>query len=218
MNSPRKQTLSTPDFDPFERRKQASLAKAEAKLDRAQRLLQSAEQTEDQNISEYLSAKTIPGILHASKTTHTAYEKRIRTLQDTKKELERKIANYQSDIARIQAGDIPSHYKPSKDILNNIENKVSNFISKHHSTHDVPTSITNEQSMSSHNLESDNHPGQSSLPSTSINHNTGTGNNNQNLLSLSQNSNTLEVIRSSPSGSISNEIGNSQFYIDSNCK
>jgi hypothetical protein len=40
----------------------------------------------------------------------------------------------------------------------------------------------------------------------------------QNLLSLSQNSNTLDVMRSSPSNSISNEIGNSQFYIDSNCK
>jgi hypothetical protein len=43
-------------------------------------------------------------------------------------------------------------------------------------------------------------------------------NTNQNLSVYGQSSNTLEVIRSSPSNSISNEIGNSQFYIDSNCK
>ncbi len=197
-----KKNLSSSDLDPFERKKQAALAKAEAKLEKAQRLYQSAQQSVEQNISEFLRVTTIPGILHESKTTNAAYEKRIRTLQETKKELEKKISNYQSDIIRIQSGDIPPHYSSSKDILNNIKNKVSGGISKHPSTNDISSPISNEQLL----LESDNQL------------NTGTINNNQNLLSFNQNSNTLDVIRSSPSNSISNEIGNSQFYIDSNCK
>ncbi len=206
-----KKNLSTSDLDPFERKKQAALAKAEAKLEKAQRLYQSAQQSVEQNISEFLRVTTIPGILHESKSTNTAYEKRIRTLQETKKELEKKIANYQSDIIHIQSGDIPHHYSSSKDILNNIKNKVSSGNSKHPSTNDISTTISHEQSI----LESDN---QSNLPLISNNHNTGMMNNNQNLLSCTQNSNTLDVIRSSPSNSISNDIGNSHFYIDSNCK
>jgi len=46
----------------------------------------------------------------------------------------------------------------------------------------------------------------------------GVGNNNQNLLSQNQHNNTLEPTHSSLSSSTSNEIGNSQFYIDSNRK
>jgi hypothetical protein len=192
-----KKNSSTSDFNPFEHKKQAALAKAEAKLEKAQRLYQSAQQSVEQNISEFLRVTTIPGILHESKTTNAAYEKRIRTLQETKKELEKKIANYQADIIRIQSGDIPHHCSSSKDILSTIKNKVSGGNSKQNSANDISTSISYEQTIG----ESDN---QYNLPSTS---------NNQNLLSLSQNSNTLEIVRSSPSNSISNEIGN---YIDSN--
>lgn len=195
-----KKNSSTSDLDPFEHKTQVALAKAEAKLEKAQRLYQTAQQSVEQNISEFLRVTTIPGILHESKTTNAAYEKRIRTLQETKKELEKKIATYQADILRIQSGDIPHHYSSSKDILN----KGSGGNSKQNSTHDISTPFFHEQSI----VESDN---QLNLPST------GTMN-NQNLLSLSQNSNTLDVVRSSPSNSISNEIGNSQFYIGSNCK
>ncbi len=46
----------------------------------------------------------------------------------------------------------------------------------------------------------------------------GIGSNNQNLLSQNQYSNTPELPHSSVSNSVSNEIGNSQFYIDSTRK
>ena len=200
---PAKKNSSASDLDPFEHKKQAALAKAEAKLEKAQRLYQSAQQSVEQNISEFLRVTAIPGVLHESKTANTAYEKRIRTLQETKKELEKKIANYQADIIRIQSGDIPHHYSSSKDILNTIRNKVSAGNSKHNSSNDVSTVTTHEQSQS----ESDS---QLIVPSTT--------NNNQNFLSHSQNSNTLEIVRSSPSNSISNEIGNSQLDIDFNRK
>lgn len=190
--------------DPVERKKQAALIKAENKLEKAQRLHQTAQQSIEQNISEFLRVTTIPGLPNESKTTNAAYEKRIRTLQETKKELEKKIANYQADIQRIQSGDIPRHYSSSKDILNNIKNKVSGSNSKQNSATDISTlSNTNEQSLI-------DHENQLNLPTISTV-------NQQNFLSNSQNSNTLDVMRTSPSNSISNEIGNSQFYIDANC-
>lgn len=193
---------SSIELDPSERKKQVALVKAEGKLEKAQRLYQSAQQGIEQNISEFLRVTTIPGLPNESKTTNAAYEKRIRTLQETKKELEKKIANYQADIQRIQSGDIPRHYSSSKDILNNIKNKVSGTNSKQNSATDISTLSTNEQSMIDH----DN---QINLPTISTI-------NPQNFLSTSQNSNTLDVMRTSPSNSISNEIGNSQFYIDAN--
>ncbi len=125
--------------------------------------------------------------------------------------MEKKIANYQADILRIQTGDIPQHHSSSKEMLHTIVNKVSSGNSKHTSANDISTPTSNDASI----LESDN---LSNLPSTSNHHNIGTMNTNQNLSVYGQSSNTLEVIRSSPSNSISNEIGNSQFYIDSNCK
>lgn len=189
-----KKTSSSSDLDPFERKKQAALAKAEAKLEKAQRLYQSAQQSLEQNISEFLRVTTIPGILHESKTTNIAYEKRIRTLQETKKELEKKITTYQADILRIQSGDIPQHYSSSKDILNNIKNKVTGGNSKPNSSNDVSATTSHESSV----VESD-------LPATSMN------TTNQNLLSINQNnSNTLEMTRSSPSNSISNDAGKRQ--------
>ena len=192
-----KKTSSASDHDPFERKKQVALVKAEAKLEKAQRLYQSAQQSVEQNISEFLRVTTIPGFLHESKTTNAAYEKRIRTLQETKKELEKKIATYQADILRIQSGEIPQHYSSSKDILNNIKNKVTGGNSKQNSTNDISTTTPYE---SSSVVETD-------LPTTSMN------TNNQNLLSISQNSNTLEMTRSSPSNSISNEIGKRIFQM-----
>lgn len=196
-----KKISSTSDLEPFERKKQAALAKAESKLEKAQRLYQSAQQSVEQNISEFLRVTTIPGILHESKSTNAAYEKRIRTLQETKKELEKKIATYQADIHRIQSGEIPQHYSSSKDILNNIKNKVTGGYSKQNSSTDVSTTVPHETPT----IESD-------LPTTTIvqpviNPTT------QNLLSLNQNSNALEVTRSSPSNSISNEFGKrNRFY------
>ncbi len=58
------------------------------------------------------------------------------------------------------------------------------------------------------------------LPTTTITttSTSGVGNNTQNLLSQNQHNNTLEPTHSSLSSSASNEIGNSQFYIDSNRK
>ncbi|CAF0873991.1 unnamed protein product [Adineta steineri] len=209
-NLTRKKNLSTSDLDPFERRKQIALTKAEGKLEKAQQLYRIAQQSVEQNLSELLRVTTIPRIPHESETPNTAYEKRIRTIQETKEALETKIANYRADIARIQAGDIPARYTSSKDTQNNISNENS----QHNSINNISTLPTNEQSIISHNLDADNHHhhhAQTNLSSTIIHHN-----NNQNLLSLNQNSNTLEPIRSSPSSSISNEIGNSQFYIDSN--
>lgn len=216
-----KTNLSTSDLDPLERKQQAILAKAEAKLDKAQHLYQLAQQSVEQTISEFLRATTIPGIVsesNSSKTIIASFEKRIRTLQETKKKLEKKISNYQTDVNRIQSGDIPHHYRSSKDILNNIKNKVSNGNYKNRTSNVMSTPTTNEQTISSTNVDSDNFHTQLNPPSTSINHNTETTNNNQSLLPYAQNSNTFEIMRSSPSGSISNEIGNSQFYIDNNCK
>lgn len=196
----KEETAAEPD--PLERKKQTALVKVEGKLEKAQRLHQSAQQSIEQNISKLLRITSIPGLPNESKTTNTAYEKRIHTLQETKKELEKKIANYQADIQRIQSGDIPRHYSSSKDILNNIKNKVSNSNSKQNSATDISTLSTNEQSL----IEQEN---QHNLPTISTI-------NQQNFLSTSQNSNTLDVMRTSPSNSISNEIGNSQFYIDAN--
>ena len=120
----RKKNLSTSDLDPSERKKQAALAKVEAKLEKAQRLHQKAHQSVEQEISDFLRVTTIPtGNLETNsvRTTNATFDKRIRTLQDTKKELERKIATYQSDLSRIQAGEIPHNYTSSKDVFTNLK-------------------------------------------------------------------------------------------------
>ncbi|CAF0767362.1 unnamed protein product [Adineta ricciae] len=211
-----KKNHSTSDLDPFERRKQAALLKAEAKLEKAKRLHQIAQQNVDRMVDELLRQTTIPGGSHDSKTSKDSFDKCVSKLEDTKKQLAKKISDYQSDIARIRAGDIPKRYVPH-DILSSLKSKVSNDNIEHHSTNETSTPIANEHSNSTQHLDTDN---QTLLPLSSISHNTLTANNltnqNQNLLSLSQNSNTLEPFRSSPSSSISNEIGNSQFYIDFN--
>lgn len=211
------------DLDPLERKKQTALVKAEDKLDKAQRLHDLAQQSIEQSISEFLRATTMPNVINestSSKTVIATFEKRIRTLQETKKKLEKKIAKYQSDITRIQTGDIPHHYRSSKDIINNIKNKVSNGNSKNRTSNVTSTPFVHEQTIISSQQDTDNHNNQSNLGTISTNQNNETmnNNNNPNFLSYSQNSNTFETIRSSPSSSISNEIGNSQFYIDSNCK
>ena len=213
-----KKNHSTSDLDPFERRKQAALLKAEAKLEKAKRLHQIAQQNVDRMVDELLRQTTIPGGSHDSKTSKDSFDKHVSKLEDTKKQLAKKISDYQGDIARIRAGDIPKRYV-SNDILSSLKSKVSNDHIEHHSTNETSTPIVNEHSSSTQHLDTDN---QTLLPLSSISHNTPTANNltnhNQNLLSLSQNSNTLEPFRSSPSSSISNEIGNSQFYIDFNRK
>ncbi|CAF2825598.1 unnamed protein product [Rotaria sp. Silwood2] len=238
----RKKNLSTSDLDPFERKKQAALAKVEAKLEKAQRLYQKAQQSVEQEISDFLRVTTIPNIpntnneISTSRTTNATFDKRIRTLQDTKKELEKKIANYHTDISRINAGEIPHNYTSSKDILSNIKNtaaKVAGGSLKYRSTTNpdqtitVSTPNTSEQTIPFHYPESDSHyhnpnssttliPSLPQPPSTIITTPTsGQINNNQNLLSQSQYSNTHEPAHSTISSSVTNEIGNSQFYIDS---
>ncbi|CAF2110823.1 unnamed protein product [Rotaria magnacalcarata] len=233
----RKKNLSTSDLDPFERKKQAALTKVEAKLDKAQRLHQKAQQNVEQEISDFLRATTIPNTNNEAtscRTTNATFDKRIRTLQDTKKELEKKIANYQSDISRIQAGEIPYNYASSKDILSNIRStavKVASGSLKVRSLHNtdqastISTSSANEQVPSFYHPESDYHnpnisitlltpsPQPTTLP-TAIT--SGSTNNNQNLSVQNQFSGTFEPSYSSVSSSASNEIGNSQFYIDAN--
>ena len=207
-----KKNLSTSDLDPAERKKQSALTKVQAKLDKAQRLYQSAQQSVEQNISEFLRVTTIPGIVNepsssssSSKVTNAAFDKRIRTLQETKKELEKKIHRYQEDLLRVQAGDIPNQYSSSKDILNTIKSRVSSGTSKNRSSHDV--SIEPTASLQVH--EPDNH-----LPQPS---GTASVHTHQNLSAHAANGNTLDAVRSSPSNSICHEIGHSQSYIDSNC-
>ncbi|CAF0932548.1 unnamed protein product [Rotaria sordida] len=220
INSLNKNNLLTSNLDPFECKKQTILSKAEAKLEKAQHLHQLAQHNIEQSISEFLRATTIPSIINesnSSKTIIATFEKRIRTLQEAKKRLEKKITKYQNDIIRIQAGDIPQHYKSTKDILTNIKNKVLNENDKNHSIHNTSTSAVNEQTISSNSQEHDNqHYTQFNFSSTLPNHNIDTMNNNQNISTFSHNSNAFETKRSSPSSSISNEIGNSSSYIDSN--
>ncbi|CAF5081841.1 unnamed protein product, partial [Rotaria sp. Silwood1] len=218
-NSLLKNNLSTPDLDPYECKKQTALAKAEAKLEKAQHLHQLAQHSVEQSISEFLRATTMPSISNESnsqKTIIATFEQRIRTLQETKKKLEKKITKYQSDVTRIQAGDIPQHYRSSKDIFPNFENKVPNGSDKNCSTNNISTPVTHDQTISSSYPESDNHHAQLNLPSTSTNHNIETMNNYQSFLSFSHNSSAFETKRSSPSSSISNGIGTSQSYINSN--
>ncbi|CAF2852379.1 unnamed protein product [Rotaria sp. Silwood2] len=218
-NSLLKNNLSTSDLDPYERKKQTTLSKAEAKLDKAQHLHRLAQHSIEQSISEFLRATTMPSLINesnSSKTTIATFEKRIRTLQEAKKQLEKKIAKYQSDITRIQAGDIPQHYRSSKDIFHNIKNKVSNGTYKNRSANIVSTPVANEQVISSNYQEFDNHHNQLNLPSTLTNHNIEIMNNNQGFLSFSHNSSAFETKRSSPSSSLSNEIGTSQFNVNSN--
>ncbi|CAF0838649.1 unnamed protein product [Rotaria sordida] len=242
----RKKNLSTSDLDPHERKKQAALAKVEAKLEKAQRLYLKAQQSVEQEISDFLRVTTIPNTnneITSSRTTNATFDKRIRTLQDTKKELEKKIANYHTDISRIQAGDIPHNYTLSKDLFTNIKStaaKVTGGSLKHRSTTttDQPITVstpnTNEQTIPFHYPESDSHhhnpnssttlvsslpqPSSSSSQSPSTITTTFTSgpiNNNQNVSIQNQYSNTFEPAHSSVSSVGTNEIGNSQFYIDS---
>jgi hypothetical protein len=200
-----KKTFSTSDLEPFERRKQAALSKVQAKLDKAQRLYQSAHSSVEQNISEFLRITTLPGLLNQSKISNAAFDKRIRTLQETKKELERKIAHYQSDLLRIHAGDIPHQYSSSKDILHNIKSKVSNSNNtmKLRSSNDISSTSINEALTPCEHPESDLTPSAKNSVNLSLHSTTGP---------------TLEVVRSSPSNSISNEIGHLPSHMNSSCK
>lgn len=94
------------------------------------------------------------------------------------------------------------------------------------------TSTTNEQISSFHHTEPDSHyhnpnlsstlapPSSQTLPSSIISTSSTTGgtNTNQNSSAQPQYTSTFEPSHSSVSSSVSNEIGNSQFYIDANCK
>ncbi|UJR26639.1 hypothetical protein I4U23_007957 [Adineta vaga] len=239
----RKKNLSTSDLDPIERKKQAVLAKAEAKLDKARRLHQQAHQSVEQEISDFLRVTAMPNTNSegtASRTTNASFEKRIRTLQDTKKELEKKISNYQSDISRIQTGDIPHNYSSSKDIFSNLKStaaKVAGGSLKYRPSQSIdqtttttsttePNSTPNtpDKLIASHYLESDSHHHHHHHPNpfTTLTTPTPTAtpangpmNNNQNILTSNLYSSTYDPTHLSLSNSISNEIGNSQFYIDS---
>ncbi|CAF1532058.1 unnamed protein product [Adineta ricciae] len=232
----RKKNLSTSDLDPTERKKQAALAKVEAKLEKAQRLHEQARQSVEQEVADFLRATTMPNTNvegTAARTVNASFDKRIRTLQDTKKELEKKISNYQSDISRIQAGDIPHNYTSSKDIFSNIKStaaKVAGGSLKYRPSQssDQPTATasstpnTPDHIVSSHHPDSENyqqHPNPFTTITTPTPTATPTGgpmNNNQNMLTSNLYSGTHDPIHSSLSSSASNEIGNSQFYIDSN--
>ncbi|CAF1454953.1 unnamed protein product [Rotaria sp. Silwood1] len=217
-NSLLKNNLSTPDLDLYECKNQTALAKAEAKLEKAQHLHQLAQHSVEQSISEFLRATTMPSIINESnsqKTIIATFEQRIRTLQETKKKLEKKITKYQSDVTRIQAGDIPQHYRSSKGIYS-FKSEVSKGSYKNPSTGNISTPVTQDHTISSSYPESDNPHTQLNLPSTSTNHNIETMNNNQSFSSFSHISSAFETNRSSPSSSISNGIGTSQSYINSN--
>lgn len=118
--------------------------------------------------------------------------------------MEKKIASYQSDIARIQAGDIPHNYASSKDILNNIKStaaKVASGSLKHRSSNEKEQSVNSTQKSSNEQISSNENDNQQQQQQHS----------NLNIM----NPNT-EGNHSSLSSSASNEVGNSQFYIDSN--
>lgn len=151
------------------------------------------------------------------KSTNAAFEKRIRTLQDTKKELEKKITGYQADITRINAGDIPTNYTSSKDLFSNLKStaaKVAGGSLKYRSTGGGSTELAithpNETTTNHLSTETDHY-----FSSNTMNSSGATNNNNQ---TLHVHSNQLEVTHPSPTNSISNEISNSQFYIDSTRK
>ncbi|CAF0880186.1 unnamed protein product [Didymodactylos carnosus] len=222
----RKKNLSTSDLDPLEKKKQLALIKVEAKLDKAHRLFITAKEGLDKNIAEYLrlSVPTSSGEILSS-STKQAFEKKIRTFQDTKKGLEKKIISYQNDIERINAGDIP-HYT-SKDIVNNIVKqtiKVASGGGKHrHDVQDDGDSLA--ISSSSLTPTSSSSPtATSTVTSSSANHN-----NLSQTISAPTSANpnftmTLEGMdksinnsgeQSSTGNSMTNEIGNSQFYINS---
>jgi hypothetical protein len=166
----------------------------------------------------------------SSRSTNATFDKRIKTLQDTKKELEKKITNYHLDISRIQAGEIPHNYSSSKDILSNIKStavKVASGSLKHRSTNTTDQNINvstpgsiEQNPFFHHQTEPDSHyhsTNSSAIPTPTIS-TSGGGNNNHNLVSQNQHTNTFELMHSSLSSSTSNEIGNSQFYIDSSRK
>jgi len=213
----RKKNLSTSDLDPIERKKQAALVKVEAKLEKARTLHQKAHQSVEQEISDFLRITTLPNANQEAsvlKSTNAAFEKRIRTLQDTKKELEKKITGYQADITRINAGDIPTNYTSSKDLFSNLKStaaKVAGGSLKYRSVGGGSTELAithpNETTTNHLSTETDHH-----FPSNTMNSSGATNNNNQ---TLHVHSNQVEVTHPSPTSSLSNEIGNSQFYIDS---
>ena len=222
MSLLRKKNLSTSDLDPLERRKQAALTKAEAKLEKAQRLHQVAGQNLEKEIAEFLRINALPttnpeGNFH--RTANLASDKRIRTFQDTKKELEKKISTYQMDISRIHAGEIPANYSSSKDILSNLKQTAAKVTGAGQKQRSTPT---HDSSANSHDLftpiDHDQHfhfPHQNPV-SNSLNASSTASaatNNNQTL----QN-NTTELNYSSHSSLGSNEISNSHFYIDSTRK
>lgn len=215
---PPRKNLSASDLDPFERKKQIALSKVQTKLDKAQRLYQTAHMSVEQNISEFLRNTTLPGSINhstTSKVNNAAFDKRIRTLQDTKKELERKIAHYQADLQRIQSGDIPSQYSTSKDILNNIKNKVASGTTKTRLSTDQTTSNEfNSNGLAQGDSDHLTVPTLSRQIGT-----TTTTNHHSNGISQGSSipSQSTDPSRSSPSNSICNEVGNSQFYIDANC-
>ena len=233
----RKKNLSTSDLDPSERKKQAALTKVEAKLEKAQRLHQKAQQSVEQEISEFLRVTTIPNTTNetgsSSRTTSASFDKRIKTLQDTKRELEKKIVGYQTDMSRIQAGDIPHNYSSSKDILSNIKStaaKVTGGSLKHRSSnhYDPMNTISTVNPLehlpsSHHPLETDNHHHHNTTSSTTSATPTTTTSTNverggAGTVPQNQHNNTVEAMHSSLSSSTSNEISNSQFYLDPNRK
>ena len=218
---PPRKNLSASDLDPFERKKQIALVKVQTKLDKAQKLYQSAQSSVEQNISEFLRNTTLPGSMNQtnmSKVNNAAFDKRIRTLQETKKELERKIAHYQADLQRIQLGDIPSQYSTSKDILNNIKNKVANGTNKTRLSNDISTSIdVNSNGISQIDPDHLTVPTLTRPMATTTTTTTTTTMTNGLNQGASLTSQSNEPSRSSPSNSICNEVGNSQFYIDANC-
>ncbi|CAF1004977.1 unnamed protein product [Adineta steineri] len=232
----RKKNLSTSDLDPIERKKQAALAKVETKLEKAKLLHQKAHVSVEQEISDFLRQTAMPNVnneVNTSRTTNASFDKRIKTLQDTKKELEKKIAAYQSDIARIQSGDIPHNYTSSKDIFSNIKStaaKVAGGSLKHRPTqlHDQTITITApntpEQTISSQFFELDSHhhhhhANPLATPTTptpaSVSTSGAVNNNNQSSITQALHSSIFEPTHPILSTTISNEVGNSQFYIDS---
>ena len=131
-------------------------------------------------------------------------------------------------MSRIQAGEIPYNYSSSKDILSNIKStavKVAGGSLKYRSSNNTDQTMTtstpntSEYGGSSHYQgESDSHYNTATLTVTPPPTSGGASHNNQNSVLQTQFSNSYEPAHSSLSSSASNEIGNSQFYIDSSRK
>lgn len=209
LNS-RKKNLSTSDLDPFERRKQQALVKAEMKLEKAQRLHKKAHECVEQKISEFLRSTTLPNVtpsVGTQRTMNAAFDKQIQSLQEAKKELERKITAYQSDITKIQSGEIPESYFTSKDFISNLKTTASKVTGSQRKSRN---SSPNESMLNGNELllpnEADRNFHSSSVSSSSPSHN------------FSFQQQFTENNPSSHSSSTSNDLGNSQFYINSTRK